>query len=459
VPLRQLTGVDPTALLIRRVLFPAWVRKNASTRIAYLEQFERSQFLSADALRELQWTQFSAMLRHAYDHCAFYRKKLSSIGMEPEDVRSMDDIARVPTISKEDIQASLQELIADNHTGLLHKDMTGGSTGSPMIFYYSEDRRDSRAAATIRHNRWTGWDIGAKVAVLWGSARDLAPRPTVKARVRDWILDRRLVLDASALDEARMQAFYERLCQDRTQFILAYANTLALFARFLRDKGLQPPRPRAIICSAEVLTDDNRTLIEQTFGCRVFNRYGSREFSVIASECDRHQAMHVNAENLLVEVMSRNGAADASGEGEIVVTDLKNFAMPLIRYRTKDVGVLMPQACECGRGLPLLDVRGGRVTEFLTGTGGQKVSGIVLATYVITNVPGVQQIQFVQQRPGAVTVRLVRRPGWSDESRTTLVSRLQTFLGREMRIDLEFVDQIPLEPSGKYRFSISALTD
>ena len=113
MPLRQLTGVDPTALLIRRVLFPAWVRKNASTRIAYLEQFERSQFLSADALRELQWTQFKAVLRHAFDHCAFYRRKLSAIGMNPEDVRSLDDVARVPPISKEDIQGSLQDFIAE----------------------------------------------------------------------------------------------------------------------------------------------------------------------------------------------------------------------------------------------------------------------------------------------------------------------------------------------------------
>jgi phenylacetate-CoA ligase len=443
--------VDPTALLIRRVLFPAWVRKNASTRIAYLTQFERSQFLSADAIRELQWTQFKAVLQHAFDHCAFYRRKLSAAGMAPGDVRSMDDIAGVPTITKEEIQGSLQDFIADNHTGLLHKDMTGGSTGSPMIFYYGEDRLDSRAAATIRHNRWTGWDIGAKVAVLWGSARDLAPRPTVKARVRDWILDRRLVLDASMLDEARMRAFYRRLCKDETQFILAYANTLALFARFLRDQGLTAPRPRAIICSAEVLTDANRTLIEQTFGCPVFNRYGSREFSVIASECDRHHGMHVNAENLLVEVMGDRA-------GEIVITDLKNFAMPLIRYRTKDVGALMPHACECGRGLPLLDVKGGRVTEFLTARGGAKVSGIVLATYAITNVPGIQQIQFVQQHADRVTARVVRRAEWSDESRTTLVSRLQTFLGKTMTIDVEFVSAIPLEPSGKYRFSISSLS-
>jgi phenylacetate-CoA ligase len=389
-------------------------------------------------------------LRHAHDHCAFYRRKFSAAGLDPKDVRTPADLALVPPTSKEEIQESLQEIIADNVIGPLRKDMTGGSTGSPMIFYYDEDRLDSRAAATIRHNRWTGWDIGSKVAVLWGSPRDLAPPPSLKARFRDWILDRRLVLDASALDEERMHAFYRRLAHERPEFLLAYANTMALFARFLRDTGRVPPRPRAIICSAEELTDDNRALIEATFGCRVFNRYGSREFAVIASECDRHRGMHVNAENLFVEV---------AGNGEILITDLKNFAMPMIRYRTRDMGALIEGGCECGRGLPLLDLHGGRVTDFLTAVNGSKVSGIALATYAITNVPGVRQIQFVQDCRERVTVRVVRRPEWSVETAATLASRLRAFLGEAIIVQIEFADDIPLEPSGKYRFSISSVSE
>jgi phenylacetate-CoA ligase len=439
--------IDPTALLIRRVLFPAWVRKNASTRLAYLNHFEQTQFLSADALREMQWLQFRTLLRHAFDHCAFYRESLTAAGMVPDDVRSLEDVTSLPTITKEQIQGSLRDMIADNVSGRpLLKDMTGGSTGSPMVFYYDEDRLDSRNAAAIRHNRWTGWNIGDKMAVLWGAPRDLASQ-SMKARVRDWVLDRRIMLDASTIDDTRMRDFHRRLLSHRPRFVLAYANTMALFARFVRDSRLEPPRPEAIITSGEVLTDANRALIESTFGCKVFNRYGSREFAVIASECSCHRGMHINAESLFVEVVA----------GEIVVTDLRNLAMPMIRYRTRDVGALVNGACECGRGLPLLDLQGGRVTDFLTGMDGQKVSGIVLATYAITNLPGVQQIQFVQERRGAVRVRVVRRPDWSDVSATELTSRVRGFLGESMAVQLEFTDNIPVEPSGKYRFSISGL--
>lgn len=325
-----------------------------------------------------------------------------------------------------------------------------------MVFYYDEDRRDSRTAAAMRHDRWTGWDIGRKMAVLWGSPRDVARPPAVKDRVRDWILQRAIMLDASAIDEPRMHAFHRRLARERPPFLLAYANTLALFARFVREAGLEPAHPRAIICSGEVLTDESRALIESTFGARVFNRYGSREFSVIGSECDRHEGLHVNAENLFVEVLC-DGEPAVDREGDIVVTDLRNFAMPMIRYRTGDVGVLTSRVCSCGRGLPLLQLTGGRVTDFLTAVGGRKVSGIALATYGITNIRGIRQIQFVQERADCVKARIVCGPDWSEESLHALARRLRGFLGESMAIQAEFTNAIPLEASGKYRFTISTV--
>lgn len=439
--------MDLVAPLIRRVLFPGWVAKNRSKRLSYLRALERSQFLSRDEIRDLQWRQFKAILRHAYAECSFYRRKYLAAGLHPDDIESLDDLSSVPHVTKPEIQEWAPQMIAERYRSApLCKDMTGGSTGSPTVFYYDEDRLDSRVAATLRHNRWTGWNIGDKTALLWGAPRDVASAASVKGRIRDWILDRRVILDASTIDDDRMLAFCRVLARHQPRYVLAYANTMALFARFVRREGLAPFSPAAIICSGELLTAESRALIESTFNCRVFNRYGSREFAVIASECGHHEGLHVNADNLLVEP-----------QGEIVITDLRNFAMPMIRYRTGDVGEAIERSCACGRGLPLMEMKGGRTTDFLIGASGQKVSGIVLATYGITDIAGVRQVQFVQRQRGAIVARVVRGPAWSDTAGAQLVSRIHTWLGDGMRVQLDFADSIPQEASGKFRFSISTI--
>ena len=144
-------------------------------------------------MRDLQWVQLTSLLEHAYEHCPFYRRKFQAAGVTPADIRRHEDLALVPPTTKTEIQEHQRELIAAPYRErTLIKDMTGGSTGSPMVFYYDEDRRDSRTGAALRHDRWTGWDIGEKIAVLWGAPRDVARQPRWQTRVRDWIIQRSL---------------------------------------------------------------------------------------------------------------------------------------------------------------------------------------------------------------------------------------------------------------------------
>ncbi len=451
------THRDAASLLIKHLLYPAWEIKNGSHRLRYLAELEKSQFWSRERLLEHQWARFRKIVTHAYATCSYYRESFRRSGIVPEDLRSPEDINLVPTVTKEDIQEHGARLISENYQqDKLIRDMTGGSTGSPMVFYYDNDRLDTRTAATIRHNRWAGWDIGDRSAILWGAPRDIQRSGRLKDSLRDWILDRRLTLDAALLDDAAMARFADKLSEYHPKVLLAYANTLGLFAKYVRDRGISGVSPETAVCSAEVLTDENRRLIEETLSCTVYNRYGCREFAVIASECDRHDGMHINAENLMVEVIA-DGQSRQEQDGEIVVTDLRNFAMPMIRYRIRDVGRIKSHSCACGRGLPLMQISGGRVTDFLTRTDGKKVSGIVVATYVITNLPGIRQIQFVQNEMRKIVINLVKGEAWSSRTADVLQERVREFLGPEIEIRTEFLADIPSEKSGKYRFSISTL--
>lgn len=445
---------DLTAVAIQRVLYPLWAARNRSARLRYWRALEKSQYDPEALTRARQLALLQDLVRHAFTHCPYYRRKLTAAGVRPDEIRSLDDVELIPTISKQEIQEHGPELVsAKADKRALIRDQTGGSTGSPLVFYYDNDRLDSRVAATLRHNHWAGWNLGDKVAVIWGAPQDLAPNPRLRDRVRDWIQDRRIMLDASALDEQSMASFTIALRRYKPRILQAYSNTLGLYAGYLRSHGIDDIRPEGIVCSAEVLTPENRRLIEETFGCRVFDRYGCREFAVIASECEVHDGMHINAENLLVEALV-DGRSARDEDGQIVITDLRNLAMPLLRYAIKDVGRILTRACSCPRRLPLLAIGGGRSTDFLLSTNGTIVSGIVIATYVTTNVPGIRQVQFLQDARAAIKIRLVKGLEWSPASQTQLEAKARHYLGEDMRLEFEFCTVIPSEKSGKYRFSI-----
>ncbi|MBY0528419.1 MAG: hypothetical protein K2R98_33820 [Gemmataceae bacterium] len=362
-------------------------------------------------------------------------------------------MAALPPLEKQDIQEHGPSMIATSWPLRdLIPNRTGGSTGTPLSFFLSHDRKCSRAAATIRHNRWAGWDVGDKVAILWGAARD-QPGSGLRSRLRNLLLERQLVLDTGHITEAKLKRFHEDLKGFRPRVILAYAQAIALLARYVKSHGLSAYQPHAIVTSAEVLDDDARRLVEDVFGCQVFNRYGSREVSVIASECEAHRGMHVMGEGLYVEI-EKNGSPAKPGEmGSILVTDLLNLAMPLIRYRIGDVASWEGGPCRCGRGLPRLAKVAGRVTDFLVGTDGRLVSGAFLSLYLVGQRPALGQVQLVQEEAGQVLFRIRRGPRFrASEELKYLCDTTRQYLGADTVVDWEYVDELPAEPSGKFLF-------
>jgi phenylacetate-CoA ligase len=445
--------------LVRNVFQPLslWHRGELA-QARYLREFERTQFLSEEEIRRLQFERLRSLLGHAYQQCPFYRERCNRDGLHPRDLRSLGDLRALPVLEKRDIQQRGEDMVARNwpRTDLI-PNQTGGSTGAPVSFFLSRDRKCSRAAATLRHNRWAGWQVGDRAAVLWGAPRD-RPADTWRNRLRDALLREPLWLDTANISEASLTAFHAELTSWRPLIIQAYARSAVLFARFLQARGLTPYRPHAIVTSAEVLEPDERRLLENVFGCPVFNRYGCREVSVVASECPAHNGLHIMAEGLYVEVETPRGPAAPGEMGAILVTDLLNHAMPLIRYRIGDLGAWMTGTCPCGRSLPRLERVAGRVTDFLVGCDGRLVSGVFLATYVVAQRPSLGQVQIVQEKSGAVTYRI--KPGRGFQRERDLDYLRQTtrrYLGEEALIDSEIVPELPAEPSGKFLFSRSTV--
>lgn len=446
--------------LVRNVLVPLslW-RSGELAQLRYLREFEHTQFLPLDELRNLQWQRLRGLLQHAYQQCPFYRQRFAEVGLVPTDLRSLEDLRALPVLEKRDIQVNGARMVArDWPRHDLIRNQTGGSTGTPVTFYLSGDRKCSRAAATLRHNRWAGWEIGDKTAVIWGAPRD-RPVDGWRSRLRGAVLREPLWLDTACLTEATLDAFQTALLRYRPRIILAYARAAVLFAQYLEATNRPAYRPHALVTSAEVLEGEDRVLLERVFGCPVFNRYGCREVSVIASECSAHAGLHTMGEGLYVEIETPAGPARPGEMGSILITDLFNQAMPLIRYRIGDLGAWAEGVCPCGRGLPRLEKVAGRVTDFLVGSEGQLVSGVFLATYVVAQRPSLGQVQIRQHRAGEVIYRI--NPGRDFSYGTDLeylCKATRQYLGQETRAEAVLVDELPTEPSCKFLFSRSTVT-
>lgn len=445
--------------LVRDVLNPLdlW-RAGDQQKLRHLREFERSQYLPSGDLRAIQLRRLRSLLEHAYNRCAFYKETFDRAGVTPAALVTLEDLPAFPIVEKKEIQERRDSMVAaDWPPGDLLRNYTGGSTGTPLTFFLSHDRRRSRWAATIRHNRWAGWDIGDRVAYLWGALRD-EPAPGPRARIRQVVLEPQIFLNTAHLTEEIMADFHERMRRFRPRIILAYARSAALFARFLKTQGLTPYRPESIVTSAEVLEPDDRTVIEEVFGCPVFNRYGCREVSIIASECSAHQGLHIMAEGLFIEIV-RGGRPAGPGEaGEILVTDLLNRAMPLIRYRIGDVASWEEGTCPCGRGLPRLRRLMGRATDFLVGHDGRMVSGPFLTLAAVGKRPSLGQLQIQQDKIGQLHFRIRRGGRFKDpDDLIFLQETARKYLGETTSVDWEFVEELPSETSGKFLFCRSSV--
>ncbi|MCX6830399.1 MAG: hypothetical protein NT002_14125 [candidate division Zixibacteria bacterium] len=443
----------------RNVVFPTEAIWIGSTAPAHLRELEKTQFLPAGDLAELRFRRLKSILKHAYENCSFYTERFNRYQFNPGRLQSPDDILVLPVLTKKDIQENKEQIRARNYSdAMLVPNKTGGSTGSPLFFYLDKDRRFSREAATIRHNRWTGWDLGTQTAFLWGHRGDHSGMDKWKAKLRNKFLDRNIPLDTSSITKEKLAAFRERLKKLRPPIYIAYSNSIFLYARYLTGTGQSDyHRPKAIITTAEILAPEQRELIEMTFECRVFDRYGSRETSVIATECERHTGLHICAETFWVEFLKENKPAQPGEFGKVIITDLLNYGMPFIRYQIEDAGVPSAEECSCGRGLPLMKMAAGRMTDFLVTPDGKIISGAALTIYLIANAPGVAQAQLIQEKKDEILFKIVKGETFGDQTLRFFETEIPKFFGPAVKYSLEFVDHIPLESSGKYRFSISRI--
>lgn len=424
----------------------------------YYETLERTQWLEPSRMRDLQDEKLRRIVRHAYRDVPYYRQKMQEAGVRPEDVRGQADLHKLPLLSKDDIRKNLYfDILSESHDkNEVQRITTSGSTGEPFVCYADRAQLEFRWAATLRSQEWTGYRFGDSTVRLWHQTLGMTPAQVAREKL-DATLSNRTFVPVFDISDQSLADVLRVIDEHKPTLVDGYAEALDLLARYVTARPDRAPKIGAVMSSAQTLPVGSRKRIEDAFRCRVFDKYGSREFSGIAYECDAHQGHHVVSEGYIVEIL-RDGRPAKPGElGEVVITDLNNACMPFLRYRIGDLAVAMDDAvpCPCGRGMPRIGDVEGRVQSIVRGANGAYLPGTFFAHYFKELDHAVRRYQIIQEREGAMTLKLVAASRWSAEELEKILTTMKQYLGQDMVVDVEMVESIELVRTGKTNAVIS----
>jgi phenylacetate-CoA ligase len=416
----------------------------------------RQEKMSRDELAALQHKKLSALVRHCAKHVPYYRELFRIRGLDPQRVENLCTLRKAGIrLSKQDVRSAGDALLSETSSKRhLFKMTTSGSTGVPLCFYKSLDTECRRQAIKFRAEDWIGKPIGTRTTLIWGRL----PPPNLHSRLGRWLYWRYRnyqFLSAFDIGPQQLADYLQRMSGFGTEFIESYVTAAYQMARVMSERKIPPPpNLRGIIVGAEQLVEEQRELIEASFGCPVYNRYGSTEFTNIASECAVRQGLHINSDHILVEVVDENDQPVLDQLGEIVVTDLDSYDMPLIRYRIGDRGIMSSQRCACGRPFAMLRSINGRVSERLITHSGREIHDMYFL-HRLMRISGVGKFQVIQKTLDLVQVNLEPDGGISRE---VIAAQIQAALAEleneQIKVEIVFVDAIPLSSAGKLRHFI-----
>lgn len=428
------------------------------TKLVY-NILNRTQWLNRDEILEIQNARLQHLIWHAYSSVPYYQKLLKLSGVHPSQIRTKEDLSKIPLLNKLDVSENLyMDLFSIGHIKKeMHKIATSGSTGQPFVTYADRRQLEMRFATTLRALEWTGWKFGDRQLRLWHQRLGMSWIQAFKERF-DALLLRRKFIPAFELTEVALEKLIHELNIYKPKLIDGYAESLNFLAIYLKKGGKLAFKPKAVMSSAQMLTSNTRKEIEESLETRVFDKYGAREFSGIAYQCAFSEHHHVMDESYIVEILIDGKPAKPGETGEIVITDLNNYSVPLIRYRIGDLAVAVDNSgpCPCGRSLSRIGDIQGRTQAIVYCNNGRWLPGTFFAHFFKDYDSIVLHFQIIQEDRNGFTLKIVKGYQWNQKDWEELINNLREYVG-ETQIQIDFVENIPLLKTGKRTPVISHL--
>jgi phenylacetate-CoA ligase len=442
--------------------------RNLTGELTFLTE---TQWMSEDDLRGLQNAKLQALVKHCYERVPYYSTLFRSLGLTPDDIRSREDLAKLPILTKELIREHYDELIATDCADRKAMDgSTGGSTGTPMRF--KEDIRSWNClrALTVRGWSWAGFELGEKLFTLAGNS--LVKKNTgTKALVSHFIYDRLIMRNdkrnCTDISPEALEGHYQEMIRFKPSAIRGYASSLYFLAKYIEQNNLPVCTVKAVFTTGEKLHPKYRDKIRRVFQAPVFDAYGAADGGVSAQECDRHEGLHIGEEHCILEIVDKDGRPVPDGEtGYVVSTDLNNYVFPFLRYKVGDLAYIKKERCSCGRKHRLLGEVIGREGRAIYNKDGRPYSSIILDNMMFKDLDfhsessqrlyeKIDRFQIRQDKNGDLVILI--KPVDPDESPDTfdyIKENFSTYFPQSV-IELKFTDDIPTLPSGKEDYCVS----
>lgn len=442
-------------ILVRKIIYPLHEQIFRRKTFQFLEELEEQQWLNSSAIEELRFQKLRNLLMHAATNIPFYADRYARAGFDPRKMSSVEDLTRLPLLTKAEIKANLDQMTWTESPGGLQRYNTGGSSGEPLIFYFDRRRQGMDKAARMLTHRWWGVDVGDRELYLWGSPVEATRQDRMK-EFRDKLTNELLIsaFDISEENVAGIIAAFERF---RPKCLFGYPSTIDLFGQMAANQGrsLTDLGVQVVFATAELLYDHQRQSISSHFGgIPVADGYGSREGGFVSHEC-REGCYHIMDPNYVVEFVQDEGSTGAGEDGEIVLTHLDAWGMPLIRYRTGDVAQPGSGACPCGRGFSTMQKIRGRTTDFVVTPDGRWQHALSVI-YIVRDIEGVDEFKIIQHALEDVQILVKIIPSlYPADGDDRIRAGIRKRMGDSVKVTVDRVDTVPREASGKHRYVIS----